>query len=64
MGEMRNTLKNVVVKPEGKRDLKDIDIAGRITQQWITKMVWTDLVFRNKGHRQALVYMVVSVWAP
>jgi hypothetical protein len=64
MGEMRNTLKNVVVKPEGKRDLKDIDIAGRITQQWITKMVWTDLVFRNKGRRQALVYMVVSVWAP
>jgi hypothetical protein len=25
MGKMRNTLKNIVVKPEGKRHLKEMD---------------------------------------
>jgi hypothetical protein len=35
MPEMRNTYKILVGKPEGKNDLKDLGIDGKITLVWI-----------------------------
>jgi hypothetical protein len=53
-GEVRNSYNILIGKPEGNRPLKDLDIDGRLTLEWIK--LWTGFIWLRIGTSGGLLW--------